>query len=344
MHSQAVEAGALEALEAGAARIRAALGASAVSADGLRAAFLSPDEWLPGAAVLAGLSLPASAATCRSEEPTYTAASIDGQQDVSELAAALALTQQVSVGCRAALAPRSRDRCRSCLRASARRRTTTSCWPPPMRRRTALASRRCPRRAATSTACCSRPRRRRARCARSWLAPGCVSCRACAAQASRVSPFSRRQEALAASTAKHDAVLAERDAARAERDRLQAERDAFAAQHGALCDERDALLEERDALRLQVYSPGVFVDASVSPLRAAAVELNAHVRSKSGAAVRTGELAEDAGGPASGASLAAQSGSPRRGSGQRAPEGPDGTVSRLLARMGLSGEAPRLAE
>ena len=138
-------------------------------------------------------------------------------------------------------------------------------------------------------------------------------------------------------------MLAERDAARAERDRLQTERDAFAAQHGALCDERDALLEERDALRLQVYSPGVFVDTNVSPLRAAAVELNAHFRSKSGAAVRTGELAEDAGGPAS-SGLAAQSGSPRRGSGQRAPDGPDGTVSRLLARMGLSGESARTAE
>jgi hypothetical protein len=104
-----VEAGALEALEAGAARIRAALGASAVSTDGLRAAFLSPDEWLPGAslreaAALAGLSLPAGAATSRSEEPKYTAASIDGQQDVSELAAALALTQQASATC-SALAP-----------------------------------------------------------------------------------------------------------------------------------------------------------------------------------------------------------------------------------------------
>ena len=101
----------MEALEAGAARIRAALGASAVSTDGMRAAFLSPDEWLPGAnlareaAALAGLSLPASAATSRSEEPKYTAASIDGQQDVSELSAALALTQQVSATCRPALAP-----------------------------------------------------------------------------------------------------------------------------------------------------------------------------------------------------------------------------------------------
>ena len=149
------------------------------------------------------------------------------------------------------------------------------------------------------------------------------------------------QEALAASTAQHAAVLAEREAATAERDALQAERDAFAAQHAALCDERDALLEERDALQLQVYSPGVFVDANVSPLRAAAVELNAHFRSKSGAAVRTGE--EDAGGPAS-SGLAAHSGSPRRGSGQRAPDGPDGTVSRLLARMGLSGDSARTAE
>jgi len=95
---QAVEAGALTALEAGAARIRAALdSAGSVSTDGMRAAFLSPDEWLPsanGLAALAGLSSP-PAASC-SDEPAYTAASIDGQQDVSELSAALALTQQVS--------------------------------------------------------------------------------------------------------------------------------------------------------------------------------------------------------------------------------------------------------
>ena len=93
---QAVEAGALEALEAGAARLRAALdSAGAVSTGGMRAAFLSREEWLPGANLareaLAGLSLqPAS-----SELP-YSAASIDGQQDVSELSAALALTQQAS--------------------------------------------------------------------------------------------------------------------------------------------------------------------------------------------------------------------------------------------------------
>lgn len=160
----------------------------------------------------------------------------------------------------------------------------------------------------------------------------------CTAHQARLPP---RQEALAASAAKHDALLARCDRLQAERDAAEAARDALALQHAALVDERDALLEERDALRVQVYSPGVFVDPGIgsviSPLRAAAAELNAHFRSKSGASVRTGEL-EDAGGPSPAAVLVAQSGSPRRGSGQRASDGPDSTVSRLLARMGLSGE------
>jgi hypothetical protein len=158
------------------------------------------------------------------------------------------------------------------------------------------------------------------------------------------------QEALAASAAKHDALLAECDRLRAERDAAEASRDAYASQHAELVGERDSLLEERDALRVQVYSPGVYVDAGiasvVSPLRAAAAQLNAHFRSKSGASVRTGELEDDLGGPSRppAAGLLAQSGSPRRGSGQRASDGPDGTVSRLLARMGLSGENVRSGE